>query len=212
MSSAFLDQLQFGADYKTPFFTTAEQDLCPKGWFAVDDLNDKEDSIDSKWCTDTSCHPSMTNITVGVALHNVVLAGKIIGRVRNDVYDVVFISQLDDNEYNKRTIQDVRQYLVSNMELVATINKYSSPMSDSASSYGLSSFAADDNTNYCSDDAIEDNVDANNLESESSDSDEQQEGGVEDEKTLAPAEKKGNKVSIDKDFYAWDRHTITHNQ
>eukprot|EP00957_Ditylum_brightwellii_P130945 9987976-Ditylum_brightwellii.AAC.1 len=115
------------------------------------------DSIDSEWWRGASYHPSMTNITVDMALHN-----------------------------------DARQFLANNKEFVATIKKYSSPMSDSASSDCSISFAADEDANYCSDDIIEDNVDVNDLESESSDN-EEQEDEVEDKEMLAPAEKKGNK-------------------
>eukprot|EP00957_Ditylum_brightwellii_P025292 1913761-Ditylum_brightwellii.AAC.2 len=137
------------------------------------------DSIDSEWWTDTLYHPSMTNVTADMALHNVVLDGETIGRVRNGVYDFDLMPHLDDNEYNKMTIQDVRQFLVNKKENVAIINKYNSLISDSASSDGSSSFAAYVGTNYYSDDAIEDNVNANGLESESSES-EVQDDEVED--------------------------------
>eukprot|EP00957_Ditylum_brightwellii_P051650 3916759-Ditylum_brightwellii.AAC.2 len=48
-------------------------------------------------------------------------------------------------------------------------------MSDSASGDGLSRVAAAEDANYCSDDTIEDNVDTNDLESEFSDSEDQEE-------------------------------------
>eukprot|EP00957_Ditylum_brightwellii_P102832 7836376-Ditylum_brightwellii.AAC.2 len=87
------------------------------------------------------------------------------------------------------TIQDVRQFLVTNKDLEATINKYNSPISDSATS-----------------DGSEDNIDTTDFESKSSES-EEQEDEVEDKETLVLAEKKGNKESTDKDLYTGDRPT-----
>eukprot|EP00957_Ditylum_brightwellii_P072260 5492597-Ditylum_brightwellii.AAC.1 len=106
------DELSVGANYKRPFCSERDKQLCPSGWFSLLDLTENEDalgrfmqpkfnacsirnsvmvcvplahwtdSVNTERWLGDNYHPSMKDITIDMVLKQVVLIGKAIGHVR----------------------------------------------------------------------------------------------------------------------------------
>ena len=54
----------------------------------------------------------MKLITLEMTKESVLLVGKVIGRVKKGVYDIYLISHVNDYEFNKMILFDVRRFSV----------------------------------------------------------------------------------------------------
>ena len=82
----------------------------------------------------------MKLITLDMALENVLLVVKFIGRVKNGFYDIALISHVNDYEFNQMILFDVRRFTVEKGNYIITIYNISHPCPNSiweyASLYG----------------------------------------------------------------------------
>ena len=73
----------------------------------------------------------MKSITLDMVLAIVLLVGKVIGRVKKGLYDIVLISHVNDDEFNKMILFDVRRFLVEKENYLITIYNISHTCHDS---------------------------------------------------------------------------------
>ena len=70
------------------------------------------DSVECEWWLDELYHLSMKLINIDVALEIVLLVGKVIGRVKKRVYDIALLSHVNDENFNEKSLFDVRRFSV----------------------------------------------------------------------------------------------------
>ena len=73
----------------------------------------------------------MKSITLDMAEKSVLLVGKVIGRVKNGVFDVVLISHVTNNDFNKIILFDARRFAVEKENFLSKIYDISHPRPDS---------------------------------------------------------------------------------
>ena len=73
----------------------------------------------------------MKLITLDMSLTSVLLVGKVIGRVKKGVYDIVMFSHVNDDEFNGMSLFDVRRFAVEKETYLSKIYNISHPCPDS---------------------------------------------------------------------------------
>eukprot|EP00957_Ditylum_brightwellii_P168290 12811442-Ditylum_brightwellii.AAC.1 len=59
------------------------------------------------WWLDDAYYSSMSEINVDTAAKNVVLIGKVLGRVRRDVYDIALLCNTGDDQFMEMTVYNL---------------------------------------------------------------------------------------------------------
>ena len=77
----------------------------------------------------------MNPTTLYMAEDSVLLVGKVIGRVKTEVFYVYLFSHVTDNEFNEMSLFDVRIFSVDKETFLWTIYDSINPCSDSIQEY-----------------------------------------------------------------------------
>ena len=88
------------------------------------------ESVERGLRIDESYHPSIKLITIDMELESVFVVGKVIGRVKEGVYDISLLSHVNTKEFNKMSLFDVRRFAVEKETYLITIYKSIHPCTD----------------------------------------------------------------------------------
>ena len=94
-------------------------------------LSHWSDYVECVWWPYESCHPSIKLINLDMTLASMLLFGKGIGRVKKGVYDISLLLHVDADEFDERSLFDLRRFEVEKETNLSTIYNNSHPCTDS---------------------------------------------------------------------------------
>eukprot|EP00957_Ditylum_brightwellii_P022964 1733231-Ditylum_brightwellii.AAC.1 len=151
----------------------------------------------------------MSEKNVDIAAKSVVLIGKVLGRVRRDVYDIALLCNIEDDQFMEMTVYNLQRYGITKSALLLSIQNNTHLCPDVISEESDGSRGGEGAT-YMEEDVLEDSeLEETTKESEVESSNEEEDAAGNVARN-GKAVKKGDLQSTDMEFYTWNCHTKKH--